>query len=242
MLILKISIFRAKLLVPSIGSMTHQIGSADRGGCLNIPEMNIQTAKLYSACAAIEFGPVRLSNEAQAFRNEWNEEIIALCRSLPESTQTDAILFFMKYVILLAHLVRQPWINKSQGGLKMKTRMLVSIPIFVLAVAVIFIFASCDNNGGVTPSYVGTWINPDYDFSVGVGNAGKIVITHVDGNDYMCAEYDKYDDPLPGLLFPVTLTNQWTDSEGNLFIESIYDKPTRSRNIFNNSLMTTIGI
>ena len=30
----------------------------------------------------------------------------------------------------------------------MKTRTLVSIPIFVVLVAVIFIFASCDNNGG----------------------------------------------------------------------------------------------
>jgi len=59
--------------------------------------MDDQTAKLLSICSAIEFGSVILSNEAEAFRDEWSEEIIALCRSLPESTQTDAILFFMKY-------------------------------------------------------------------------------------------------------------------------------------------------
>lgn len=59
--------------------------------------MKDQNAKLLSACAAIEFGPIRLSSEAEAFRDEWNEEIIALCQSLPDSTRTDAILFFMQH-------------------------------------------------------------------------------------------------------------------------------------------------
>ena len=59
--------------------------------------MKGQNAKLLSACAAIEFGPIRLSSEAEAFRDEWNEEIIALCQSLPDSTRTDAILFFMQH-------------------------------------------------------------------------------------------------------------------------------------------------
>ena len=108
----------------------------------------------------------------------------------------------------------------------MKTRTLVSIPIFILAVVAIFIFTSCgndngDDNGDVTPTWIGTWINLDYDGSV--EGPGKIVITHIDGNDYRWAEYDKYDDPVPGIVVHATLTNQWTDSEGNLFIESIID-------------------
>ena len=52
--------------------------------------------KLLSSCSEIEFGTVALSDGAKKFCWEWNNEIIALCKSLPDSTQTDAILFFMK--------------------------------------------------------------------------------------------------------------------------------------------------
>lgn len=52
--------------------------------------------KLLSSCSEIEFGAVVLSDGAKKFCWEWNNEIIALCKSLPDSTQTDAILFFMK--------------------------------------------------------------------------------------------------------------------------------------------------
>ena len=106
----------------------------------------------------------------------------------------------------------------------MKARTLVLTGIFLLVVAVIFIFASCDN-GGVTPTYIGTWINPDYDGTVEGGNAGKSVVTHVSGNDYMCTMYDKYDDTAPAMTVPFTVTTEWTDSEGNLFAESISYPP-----------------
>jgi hypothetical protein len=49
-----------------------------------------------NALSEIEFGAVVLSDGAKKFCWEWNNEIIALCKSLPESTQTDALLFFMK--------------------------------------------------------------------------------------------------------------------------------------------------
>lgn len=52
--------------------------------------------KLLSSCSEIEFGTVVLSDGAKKFCWEWNNEIIALCKSLPDSTQTDALLFFMK--------------------------------------------------------------------------------------------------------------------------------------------------
>jgi len=81
----------------------------------------------------------------------------------------------------------------------------------------ILISAQCDN--GVTPSYIGTWINPDYDG--GVGDSGKMVITHVSGDDYLCTMYVNHDDTVPEQTVPFTITNEWTDSEGNLFGESI---------------------
>ncbi|MCK4817830.1 class 1 isoprenoid biosynthesis enzyme, partial [bacterium] len=48
-------------------------------------------------CSEIEFGTVNLSDGEKEFCSEWNNEIISLCKSLPQSTQTDALLFFMRY-------------------------------------------------------------------------------------------------------------------------------------------------
>jgi hypothetical protein len=45
--------------------------------------------------------------------------------------------------------------------------------------------------------------------------------THVSGDDYLCAMYVNHDDTTPEQTVPFTLTNEWTDSEGNLFVESI---------------------
>lgn len=52
---------------------------------------------LLSSCSEIDFGAVNLSDGEKKFCSEWNNEIISLCKSLPESTQTDALLFFMRY-------------------------------------------------------------------------------------------------------------------------------------------------
>ena len=52
---------------------------------------------LLSSCSEIDFGAVNLSNEGKEFCRELNNEIISLCKSLPESTQADALLFFMRY-------------------------------------------------------------------------------------------------------------------------------------------------
>ncbi len=52
---------------------------------------------LLSYCSEIEFGTVNLSDGEKEFCSEWNNEIISLCKSLPQSTQTDAVLFFMRY-------------------------------------------------------------------------------------------------------------------------------------------------
>ncbi len=110
----------------------------------------------------------------------------------------------------------------------MKTRTLVLIPIFIFVVVAIFIFASCDTTGngggndGVTPSIPGTWANPDYDGISGVGEGGnpaKIVMTAISGNEYTWDIYLNHDDTEAGATVTMTVTNQWTDSEGNLFVE-----------------------
>lgn len=105
----------------------------------------------------------------------------------------------------------------------MKNRTFVAIPIIVLAVVVILIFASCDN--AVTPLFEGTWVNSDYDGMlggpIGEGFAAKMVIKHIDGNDYTCDLYTNHDETTSTQTVLFTVTNEWTDSEGNLFIEAL---------------------
>jgi hypothetical protein len=45
----------------------------------------------------MDFGAVHLSDREKAFYKGFNSEIISLCNSLPESAQTEALLFLMKY-------------------------------------------------------------------------------------------------------------------------------------------------
>ena len=59
--------------------------------------MENQIAKLLASCSKIDFGDIHLSQGEKKFCHNWNKEIILLCKSLPPSTQTDALLFFIKY-------------------------------------------------------------------------------------------------------------------------------------------------
>ena len=59
--------------------------------------MDEKIEDLLSFCSEINFGAVNLTDGEKKFCSEWNSEIISLCKSLPESTQTDALLFFMRY-------------------------------------------------------------------------------------------------------------------------------------------------
>jgi hypothetical protein len=99
----------------------------------------------------------------------------------------------------------------------MRTRTCVLFSIFLLVAAVIFISASCDN-GAVTPTLVGTWVNSDYD---GGENGGKIVVAHVSGNDYTWTIYSNHDDTVPEMVVAFTVTSETTDSGGNLIVETI---------------------
>jgi len=61
--------------------------------------MQDKIEKLRSLCSGINFAEVDLSSAEEDFRRQFNHAIIALCKSLPKSTQTDAILFFTQYLV-----------------------------------------------------------------------------------------------------------------------------------------------
>ena len=104
----------------------------------------------------------------------------------------------------------------------MKTRTLILTGIFVLAVAVIFIFASCEN-GGVTPTIVGTWVDD-----------GKLEVTDNGDGTFTTLSYDTVSDTVPSLTVIMTMTDEWTDSEGNRFykMEGPYPDPEYAYYLF----------
>ena len=53
---------------------------------------------LLSFCSWVDFGTVNLSREEEAFRGELNREMLSLCEYLPQSMQTEAALFLVKYL------------------------------------------------------------------------------------------------------------------------------------------------
>jgi len=61
------------------------------------PEMRENLTEVVSSCAEIDFGIVNLTEGEKVFRRQLNKEILLLCKSIPESTQIDALLFLMRY-------------------------------------------------------------------------------------------------------------------------------------------------
>lgn len=51
-----------------------------------------------SQCEEIDLGPVVLSAQERIFYRGLNERVLAFCRSLPPSIQTDSLLFLMEYL------------------------------------------------------------------------------------------------------------------------------------------------
>ncbi|KKL50478.1 hypothetical protein LCGC14_2305090 [marine sediment metagenome] len=66
------------------------------------------------------------------------------------------------------------------------------------------------------PSVSGTWVNPDYD---GEGYPAKAVVTDNGDGTFTAVMYETVSDTEPFDTITMTVTNQWTDSEGNLFLE-----------------------
>lgn len=48
-------------------------------------------------CKTMDFGKAKLSSMERTFYRRFSNDIVSLCRSLPESVQTDSILFLMRY-------------------------------------------------------------------------------------------------------------------------------------------------
>jgi hypothetical protein len=59
--------------------------------------MKVRIRDFLLYCKTIGFGKVELSKMESAFYRRFSNEIVSLCRSLPESAQTDSILFLMRY-------------------------------------------------------------------------------------------------------------------------------------------------
>ena len=59
--------------------------------------MEEKLEEFLSSCSKINFGTVDLSGRESEFYKNLNNEIVLLCKSLPKSTRTDALLFFMRY-------------------------------------------------------------------------------------------------------------------------------------------------
>lgn len=59
--------------------------------------MECKLQGFFSSCAEMDFGAVTVSDPERDFCRQMNFEVISLCKSLPDSTQTDALLFVMKY-------------------------------------------------------------------------------------------------------------------------------------------------
>ena len=95
----------------------------------------------------------------------------------------------------------------------MKTRTLLFI--FILLSAVFVLFAG----GSKKEELNGTWINPDYDKT---WKDGKIIIKP--GGTY--DEYNMSYSDSPSLKWGYTITDKWTDFDGNIFykfiVKSIY--------------------
>lgn len=59
--------------------------------------MEDKVKDLLSSCSEIDFGAVNLSDREKEFCSELNNEVISLCKTLPESAQIDALFFFMGF-------------------------------------------------------------------------------------------------------------------------------------------------
>ena len=59
--------------------------------------MDDKIGNLRSYCSEVDFGMVNLLDNEKEFYKELNNEIILLCKSLPESTQDDALIFSLRY-------------------------------------------------------------------------------------------------------------------------------------------------
>ncbi len=59
--------------------------------------MKSEIGDFLRCCEATDFGKGELSKRESSFYRRFNNEVLSLCRSLPEAVQTDSVLFLMRY-------------------------------------------------------------------------------------------------------------------------------------------------
>lgn len=59
--------------------------------------MKDRIKRFFNDCSNFDFGDISLAESQEAFYRKLNNTILYLCKSLPSSTQDDAMLYFMRY-------------------------------------------------------------------------------------------------------------------------------------------------
>ncbi len=54
--------------------------------------------QLFECCAWVDFGPIDLVSGQKEFQTDLNQVILSLCKSLPKSTQSEALFSLMRYM------------------------------------------------------------------------------------------------------------------------------------------------
>jgi hypothetical protein len=101
-------------------------------------------------------------------------------------------------------------------------RLMCIISIICISSLFFFIFTGCPStgsNGGVTPSLVGTWVNSDYEADYPSTPTPKAVITDNGDGTYTEKIYATVAATVSDETFILTLSEEWTDSEGNRFLK-----------------------
>ena len=98
-------------------------------------------------------------------------------------------------------------------------RLMCIISIICISSLSFFLFTGCPSTGGGGPSFAGTWVNSDYDGQYPVGVPAKTVITDNGDGTYTCEIYVNVADTIPYETITMAPDDEWTDSEGNLWVK-----------------------
>jgi hypothetical protein len=98
----------------------------------------------------------------------------------------------------------------------MRTLKLIITAICIASVS-FFLLTGCPTAPVVTPTIVGTWVNSDYNGLE--GPYAKMEYIDTGAGTYTIKMFINDTDTLPDITGTGTKTEEWTDSEGNLFLK-----------------------
>ncbi len=105
----------------------------------------------------------------------------------------------------------------------MKTRMFVSILIFVLAILIVAVSCATGKKTYVSSDYVlkeltGTWYNEEYEDPSSI--AFPMLVIHSDGSFEISKEYSETTAPSRNIGKYISINEAWTDSKGNIWYQA----------------------